>query len=287
MPISGILGRIESNLDLLTESEAKIGRWILSNPADVLHLTVRDLARKSNSSQAAVIRLCRTLQIGGYGNLKVLLTADLVRQEHRPPSDEYAEINPSTSFESQLMSFARASEESINGTLNNIDTHDLERLSKRLKSAQRVMIFGMAASGIVADDLAQKLTRLGYPVTCWKDIHMAAMASALLGPNDVGILVSFSGATREVIEVASLIHQQRALLVAITQFRPKNELAEHADIVFHVTAAEPTPRVGATTSVLASLVIGDALMLWLANQDLARTLHRLKATEEAIRQHRM
>lgn len=286
MPIAGVLERIESNLDLLTGSESKIAQWILDNPETVLHLTVRDLARESNSSQAAVIRLLRTLKINGYNTLKVLLTADLVRQEHRT-SPEYTEIDPNASFNSQLQSFAHAAEESIYQTINNVNESDLARISARLPAARSVFLFGMAASHIVAHDLSQKLTRLGYPVTCWSDIHMATVAAALLGPKDVAILVSFSGSTREVLEIAEQLRVRKTFIVAITQYRPKNPLAEVADVVFHVSAQEPTPRIGATTSVLTSLLIGDALMLWLANQDAARTLRHLKATEEAIRQHRL
>ncbi|WP_338055279.1 MurR/RpiR family transcriptional regulator [Sulfobacillus harzensis] len=286
MPIAGVLERIESNLDLLTGSEAKIAQWILENPETVLRLTVRDLARESNSSQAAVIRLLRTLKIDGYSTLKVLLTADLVRQEQRS-SPEYTEINPGASFDSQLQSFAHAAEDSIYQTINNLNEADLARVSERLRSAHHVFLFGMAASHIAAEDLAQKLTRLGFPVTCWRDIHLAVMASALLGSEDVAVLVSFSGATREVLELATELREREAFIVAITQYRPKNRLAELADVVFHVSAQEPTPRIGATTSVLASLLIGDALMLWLANQDATRTLRHLKATEEAIRQHRV
>lgn len=285
VPISGVLERIESSLDLLTESEAKVARWILEHPEEVLALTVRDLAKEAASSQAAVIRLCRTLKIDGYSTLKVLLTADLVRNERRSDA-EYPEMDPTASFDSQLQSFARAAEDSIVGTLNNLDKNDLASVSERLKTAERVFVFGVAASQVAADDLAQKLTRLGYPVVYWNDVHVASMAAALMGPADVGILISFSGTTREVLDLAALMRQRRAFLAVITQFRPKNPLASYADVVFHVTATEPTPRVGATTSVIASLLIGDALMLWLANQDTQRTLAYLKATDEAIRDRR-
>lgn len=286
MPISGVLERIGSSLDLLSESEAKIARWVLDHPENVLKLTVRELAKEAASSQAAVIRLCRTLKIDGYSTLKVLLTADLVRNE-RQSSSGYPEIDPHESFDAQLQSFARAAEDSILGTLNNLNKADLQRVSERLRTAGRVFIFGVAASHVAADDLAQKLTRLGYPAAHWSDIHLAVMSAALMGPTDVGILISFSGMTREVLDMAALMRQRNAFVAVITQFRPKNPLAEYADVVFHVTASEPTPRVGATTSVIASLLIGDALMLWLANQDTERTLECLKATEDAVRFRRV
>ncbi|MCY0879052.1 MAG: MurR/RpiR family transcriptional regulator [Firmicutes bacterium] len=285
MPISGVLERIEANLDELAESEAKVARWILAQPENVLTLTIRDLAKEAKTSQAAVVRLCRTLKIDSYNTLKVLLTADLVRHEHESPFG-YEELNPATSFSAQLQSFSRAAEDSVRSTLGNLNEEDLSRLGNRLSSASRILIYGAAASQVVALDLAQKLTRLGFPVVSWADVHMAAMGTAILQPHDVAFLVSFSGSTREVLELASQIKQHQTFLVAMTQFRPKNPLASQADIVFYVTAMEPTPRIGATTSVLASLAVSDALMLWLANRDPDRTLRHLKATEEAVRPHR-
>ncbi len=286
MPISGVLERIESNLSALTHSEAKVARWILEHASDVLNLTVRDLAKEADTSQAAVSRLCRTLQIDGYSTLKVLITADLVRKERRP-SSQYPEINPQTTLEAQLQTLARACEHSITGTLNNLNPADLERLSERLRDASRVLVFGVAASHVAANDVAQKLTRLGLPVVHWNDTHVAAMAAALTGPGDVGLLFSFSGRTREVLDLASLMRRQGAFIAAITQFSPKNPLADYADVTFHVTATEPSPRVGATTSVISSLLIGDALMLWLANQNSARSLEYLKATDDAIQGRRI
>ena len=286
VPISGVLERIESNLSVLTESEAKVARWILDHAQAVLDLTVRDLAQESKSSQAAVIRLCRTLQIDGYSTLKVLITADLVRQERRPMSD-YPEINPGATLESHLQSFARACEDSIAGTLNNLSAVELERVSERLRACRRVLVFGVAASHVAANDLAQKLTRLGLSVVHWNDTHVAAMAAALAGPEDCGILISFSGQTREVLDLAHLMRRQGAFIAAITQFTPKNPLAEYADATFYVTASEPSPRIGATTSVIACLVIADALMLCLANQNTARSLEYLKATEKAVQNRRV
>lgn len=288
MAIAGVLETLEENLDHLAESEQKIARWILAHPEQMLPMTVRDLADASDSSQAAVVRLCRTLAIESYSRLKVLVTADLVRREQEP-ADGYAELNPDTSFEAQLSSFGRAAVDSIQATLARIRPEDLEAAAHRLDNARRIFLFGIAASALAAEDIAQKLLRLGYPASTWRDLHMAQVSAALLEPTDVAILVSFSGLTDEVIGLADLIRSRGAFLAAVTQFRPrpKNSLADRADLTLWVSASEPSPRIGATTSVMASLLVGDALMLWLANRDPARALKHLTATDTAVRKHRM
>lgn len=286
MPISGVLERIESNLGMMTVSEAKIGRWILDHPEMVLHLTVRDLAQRSHSSHSAVMRLCRTLEVESYSALKVLLTADLVRQERTEP-EEYSEIASQASFESQLQMFAQAAEHSVRETLNHLNVQDLDVVFGRLEKARNILVFGVAASYVTAEDVTQKLTRLGYPVACWRDVHLTMMAAALLTEDDVAILVSFSGNTREVVELAEQLRQRHVFVVALTQFRPKNPLSQFASLTLHVSAKEPTPRIGATTSVIASLSVVDALLLWLANRNKETTRQYMQVTDEAIRPRRI
>lgn len=285
MTISGVLERLESNVDQLAESEARVARWILAHPQEVLGLSVRELARRADSSQAAVTRLCRSLQIGGYHTLKVLLAADLVRQENDTVY-EYAEIRPETPFESILKGFAQGVQTSLRATLEGLSEDHLAIVSEWIRGASRVLIYGVGASAVVADDLSQKLMRLGYPVNRYTDYHLAAMATALLEPHDLAIVISFSGETEEVLELAALVKSRGTPLVAITQFRKKNPLIDQARLAFFVTAVEPTPRIGATTSILASLAVGDALALYLANRDAARAYRHLKNTEEAIKSHR-
>lgn len=286
MAIAGVLERIQSNLDQLPDSERKVAVWIMHHPEQVLTLTVRDLAHTAQSSQAAVVRLCRSLQIDGYNRLKVLLTADLVRQEQEPSAD-YLELNPDASVEERLRAFSEAAQRAIADTLREIPLRDLPHLAQRLQKARRILVFGVGASQVVALDLSQKLMRLGYPVIFWDDVHLTTMATALFSPDDVVMLISFSGTTKDVLEVGELARRQGAYLCAITQFHTKNALSRLADLTFHVSASEPSPRIGATTSVLASLLIGDALMLWLANQDATRAIRHLKATEEAVASHRL
>ncbi len=284
MIIAGILEKLDANVGFLTDSEAKVARWILAHPHDVITLTVRELAEQAEASEGAVMRLCRSLQIDGYNTLKVLLTADIVRGE--TSAREYPELNPDVSFQDMMDAYMQSAQKTVRETLGGVEENTLQRVGDKLAQAHRVVAYGVAASQIVAEDLSQKLMRLGYPVQWWSDVHTATMSTALLDSQDVLFLVSFSGCTREVLDLATLALRQHTTIVAITQLRPRNPLAELADIVFYVTAMEPAPRISATTSVLASILINGALTTWLANHQATLTFPRLKATEEAIQDHR-
>lgn len=285
VPISGVLRRIEDNLDALSSSEKKVAQWILEHPHEVLTMTVREVAHHAQSSQAAVTRCCHTLQVGGFGQLKVLLTADLVREEHQNTLS-YAEIDPDSPFEKQLQSLLGLVDQSIHRTVNGLNLSDLSTIGDALVRAPRILVFGMAASGVVAQDLTVKLVRLGYPAFFWADFHVAFTTASLLSREDVAFLISYSGSTREVLDLANLCHDRGCHVFAMTEFQPKNPLLDRVDRALHISAVEPTPRIGATTSLLASLTISDALILWLANHHADHVVQALDATHQAVVSHR-
>ncbi len=286
MPISGILERIASNLDQLADSEARVARWILAHPEEVVTLSVRELARQARSSQAAVTRLCRSLDVDGYPALKVLLASDLGRLARQTSSD-FVELQPGTPFSMILQGFSRAAQESVRTTLDGIGEDTLARVRQYLQRARRIAIFGVGASYVVADDLSQKLTRLAYPCYCFADFHRAAVAAALLTAEDVGIAISFSGETQEVIEFSDLVRRRDAAVIAITQYRKHSPLLERAQVALYVTAIEPARRIGATTSILTLIAINDVLTLYLANQDPDAAYQNLLETEHAVKHHRV
>ncbi len=286
MPISGVLDRIERDVGHLAASEQRVARWICDHPQDVLGLTVREIAQASGSSQAAVVRLCRTLKVDGFGRLKVLLTADLVRREHKSGA-AYPEISPDASFEQQLALFLQLAETSVRNTVQECGAEQLAPIAASLGAAGRILLFGQAASGIVAQDVTLKLTRLGYPALFWSDLHAALMAAALLTDRDAALMISYSGMTREVLEVATQCKRHGATVIAMTHFAVKNQLLDLADLAVNLNAIEPEPRIGATTSVLAGLVAADALLLYMANQDPERAVRVLSTTNQAILPHQL
>lgn len=74
-------------------------------------------------------------------------------------------------------------------------------------------------------------------------------------------------------------------LIALTR-APRNPLAETAPLTFYINAEEPLERIGATYSVLASLVITDTIMLYLANKHADMVYARLKDSHQAVLGHR-
>ena len=68
---------LRSSYNGLTTSEQKLADYILKNPADVMHMTMSELADATSSADATVFRFCHKLGFSGFQGMKQALAGDL------------------------------------------------------------------------------------------------------------------------------------------------------------------------------------------------------------------
>src|SRR5690625_7864896 len=75
--MTGGLGMLKEMIPQLPPSERKMAEYILKNQQESINLTAAVLGRKSATSGAAVIRLCKSLDLKGLQDLKFRIAGDL------------------------------------------------------------------------------------------------------------------------------------------------------------------------------------------------------------------
>lgn len=138
-----------------------------------------------------------------------------------------------------------------------------------------------SASGLVASDLHQKLSRIGLAASAWTEAHAAATSAALLGGTDAIVAISHSGDTQELLTIVDVAHKGGAKVIAITNFGA-SPLAHAADVVLTTAARETTFRSGATVSRIAQLVVVDALFVGVAIRSFDASVDSLRRTRGAV-----
>ncbi len=282
VPALGALNRIRQGLPALAGSEAKVAEWILRNPERLLSMTVRDLATMSAGSQAAVTRLCKSLQFQGYLDLKMGVMADLSQRDYADAM--FSEIAPDNPFRASLEMLQESSVRSVQNTLQGLREQDLSTVSDWIHTSGRILVTGAGASAVVAKDVEQKLMRLGYNVTFAENFHSTLIVASLLGAGDLVVAVSYSGRTTDVLEVVQVAKARTERIVAITGYG-RNPLSTAASVTLRVAAIEPEVRVGATSSLLGSLTVVDSLLLYLVNRYPEQAKDRLTTTRSAVLGH--
>jgi len=125
-----------------------------------------------------------------------------------------------------------------------------------------VIVVGMGKSGLVGRKIAATLSSLGTPAAF---MHAAEALHGDLGmikPQDVLLMISNSGMTRELIEIIPFARRVGAKIIGMTH-DPDSELAGNSDAVLLLKYEnEACPfNLAPTTSTTMSLAIGDAIAI--------------------------
>ena len=105
-----------------------------------------------------------------------------------------------------------------------------------------------------------KFLRIESKVYCLEDSHMQLMASSLLGPSDAAVIFSYSGATKDTLEIAENARKGKAKVICITRF-VKSPLTADADITLLSGANEGPLQGGSTSAEISQLFLVDILYM--------------------------
>ncbi len=280
------LVRIRSLLPGLARAEQRVAHVVLEDPTTVSRRSITEVAQAARTSETTVTRFCKAVGVGGYPQLRIALAADAARAQARSAPDLGGEITGDDDVASMVGKVAFADTRAVEETAQQLDPVVLERVIDALAGAGRVDVYGVGASAFVAADLQQKLHRIGRISFAWSDTHIMLTSAAVLGPGDVAVAVSHSGATSDTVETLRVAGQRGATTVAVTNF-PHSPVTTVADHVLTTAARETTFRSGATASRIAQLTVIDCLFIGVAQRHRDDALSALDATRNAVEGHRL
>ncbi|OCT11308.1 RpiR family transcriptional regulator [Paenibacillus pectinilyticus] len=275
-----ILIKIRDMKDSLTPVEKLVAEYILDNVDEIPHLSIKSLAQLTKTSDASVLRFCKTLGYKGYRNFIVSISASLgsMDEEHK---DQYTDIQPGDDLPTIISNISHNNSKSIEDTLSVIDRNEIARAVKVLRESNRIVFFGIGASGLVGMDAEQKFSRINKMCHTYTDGHSQLTAATLLGKGDVAIFISNSGSTIEILDTLEIAKKNGATIIAITKYN-KSALADNANIVLSISTPEITIRSGAMGSRIAMLTVIDILFAGVASSEYKNVKKYLAKTHDII-----
>lgn len=279
MTTTGGIIILKEMLPNLPPSEKKIASYIIESPQEAISLTANELGKRSATSGAAVIRLCKSLDLKGFQDLKIRIAGDLQK------SDDfigYQDIKPSEPATSIIKKMTDNTINTIRETAELLHIEALQKAVNILLKARRIHFIGVGASSIAAEDAQQKFQRIDKSAHAFKDMHMAATYVANASEDDVVVGISFSGETPEIAKLLHLANENHAHTISMTKYG-KLPVSEEADInLFTSATSEPTFRSGATLSRIAQLQVIDILFMCVASVQYEESVKHLGATRDAV-----
>ncbi|GAA3519560.1 MurR/RpiR family transcriptional regulator [Actinocatenispora rupis] len=282
----GLIVHVTGLLPSLSPAEQRVARLVTADPAAAARQTITELASAAGTSEATVIRFCRSVGMAGYPQLRIRLAAEAARRVEPPDARVVGgDIPPGADMAQIVATIAFNDARAVEETADQLDVRACEEAVAALASAGRIDVFGVGASGFVAADFQQKLHRIGRTAYYWPDTHTALTSAALLGKGDVAFGISHSGATTDCVDVLAEARERGATTIGLTNF-PRSAIADVADLVLTTAARETTYRSGATASRLAQLTVVDCLFVGVAARNRGRTRRNLESTAAAVKSRR-
>ncbi|THB73529.1 MAG: SIS domain-containing protein [Desulfobulbaceae bacterium] len=271
-----LLKKITGLINELNPSEAKVAKYVLASPDEVVHQSIAAVAQASGVSEPTVMRFCRSLGCKGYQDLKLGLAVSLAGDTPYV----HTSINQEDSTAQMAEKVCHYSSNSLRILYESLDMERVARAITTLNNASRIEIFGSGASGIVALDAQHKLFRTKVPTVAYRDSHLQMMSAASLDEKCVALAISYTGQSYNIINAAKMAAEQGASVIGITD--KDSPLAACCDIVINNPNIEDTTLFAPMVSRICQLVIVDILTTGIAMEKGTEAWEHLKKIKQSV-----
>ncbi|WP_134500207.1 MurR/RpiR family transcriptional regulator [Microvirga pakistanensis] len=229
-----LLQRILQDMDAMGAAEQRIGAFVNSCPGEVIHMSMAKLAECCSVSDPTIMRFCRRFGFEGYQDFKLHLAQSLV------PSAPFAyeQIVSNDSVENIVRKTCRNSLNAIQRALEDLVPKQIEAAAQLLRSATWIGIYASGISEVTAIDAEHKFQRLGMRCAAVMGRQKQWMHAENSRPNEVALIFSQSGHTKQMVELAIAARAGGARVVSVTA--AESPLARVTDVLVAVLPYDRT-----------------------------------------------
>lgn len=251
--MNNLLELIKSRLDELNRAERRVAEAILREPDQATRYSIAALAQAAEVSEPTVNRFCRSFGINSYPDLKIQLAQSLVR------GSTYISraIEPNDTPEAYTRKIFGTAIASMEAASKEVDPNVINRAVDLLTQARQIHFFGLGASAAVAVDAQNKFFRFNLPVTAQMDVLMQRMLASVAHTGDLFVVISYTGRTRDLVEVARIARDNGASVLGMTA--AGSPLAKVCTLCLDIPLPEDTDIYMPMASRLIQLTVLDVL----------------------------
>ena len=264
--MSALTVKLESLLTRGKGTEQRIAKFLLEYRDSLVAMNAAELAREAGVSSASVIRFARQMGYRGYPEFKVDYLSD--EKQHKAES-LYGNLSRNDDTAQIIAKSGQLFISAIEKSLELLEPAAVDAVAQKLVEANRIVLFGIGSSAIVANDIFHKFIRVNKSALFSPDLHVQLSYSANLGDGDLAIAVTARGNTPEVNRMLKSAHDNGCTTIALTRFG-QDDAARLADLILPYYYDEQHSQLGVITPQVLQMVIFDTLFfkyLTLANED--------------------
>ena len=274
--MENIIDKIYAQMNKMSASDQKVGKTILENPAEVINITISQLAKKAKVSDASITRFCRNLSLSGFHELKILLAQSMGQKE----SESLREL-PKDDIQAALAQIEKNKINEIQSTLGHIPTDQLEQILSLIEKSRIVQISAEGDTYPVAADAVYKFNQIGIlSFASGGNVETADAQTMNLNNKDCLIVISNSGESAALIKEIELAKKNKIKIIGITN-NPDSPIALNSDYHLRTGVRQTVLQNQYYFSRVAAFTIIEALFLLLIKRDEKR-IEKIKQHEKIV-----
>lgn len=225
-----ILAKIQARKNFMSKTERKIAEVILKDPESFIKYSAIELSSIAEVSQGSINNFSKKFADGGYAELKVKIATEL-----KSYKESYTDATMADDSISEIMKISAKNISTAFLHTQQINSEEsLRNVSKLIMGAKKIEVYGIAQSGVVAEDFAYQLLRLGYSVKCVTKALICPVSAMALDSDSLVIAVSITGRTSDVYDGVRIAKENGAKCICITR-NDKSPVAKLCDEVLVVS----------------------------------------------------
>lgn len=201
-----LLEKIEDEFVNFSPKERLIATYLLQKHEQINNISIHELSDIIGISAATITRFCRKIECESFVDLKIQLQSSHSRIVAKDKNNTFLTV---AQFYNRV----------IERTAELLDEEQIHQVINKIRSAHRIVIYGMGSSGLTAREFAIRLSRMGIHAVGESDAHMMIIGSAICSEGDVVIGISNSGETKEVVHALKNARQKKATTISITSMK--------------------------------------------------------------------
>lgn len=263
-----------------SDSERTIADYLLKHSRLLPSMTTRQLAQKTYTSSAAIVRFCQKRGFGGYTEFRVEFLAQMIQYIESPCGMELS-VTDRDSVHSILEKVTRLEIDAMQETYRMLDPADFVRAFAILSKTAHIDFYAMDNNLDIANMAASGFIMANKCSTVHPAMTMQYLQATGAPKDHVGFLISRTGENRMLIDIARLLKMRGTPILLITG-KKDSTLGSLADVAFPVASVKTMEALGPRVFLMGAKYVMDVLFAVLMTRV---DFHNAQEKESWLSQH--
>ena len=230
-----IVNQIENTHFSKTEKE--IVDYIIDQGMNIEKMSANEIARNTFTSAPLLVRIAKKLGYSGFNEFKSAYLKELAYMLEETDVDASIPFLLSDDLMTITKNLALLEKETIQDT-EKLNQHDeLQQAIRILEKAEIIDVYGILDRILLAKCFQTMMADIGRNVHVIDQITGQKRSACLADEKHCAIIISYSGQTKEMVEVAEIYHKRNIPFISITCMA-ENSISRLADAHLFLSSRE-------------------------------------------------